>query len=129
MSQLLLISLGGAIGTAVRYLTAVLAIRWLGADFPYGTLAVNLAGAFLIGLVQELAAITLLVPESMRLFIVTGILGGMTTYSAFTYETVHLAALGTWGRAAAHVLVTNVCCLVLCWMGIAMARGLAGRTP
>jgi CrcB protein len=129
MSQLLLISLGGAIGTAVRYTTAVLAIRWLGADFPYGTLAVNLVGAFLIGLVQELAAITLVVPESMRLFIVTGILGGMTTYSAFTYETVQLAALGTWGRSATNVLVTNVLCLVLCWLGIAMARGLAGRTP
>jgi fluoride exporter len=69
------------------------------------------------------------VPEPMRLFIVTGILGGMTTYSAFTYETVHLAALGTWGRAATNVLVTNVLCLALCWLGIAMARGLAGRAP
>jgi fluoride exporter len=128
MSQLLLVSLGGAIGTAARYLTAVLAVRWLGSDFPYGTLAVNLVGAFLIGLVQELAAITMVAPESMRLFIVAGILGGMTTYSAFTYETVHLAALGTWGRAA-NVLVTNVFCLVLCWLGIVMARGLAGRTP
>jgi fluoride exporter len=129
MSQVLLISLGGAIGTAVRYLTAVLAIRWLGADFPYGTLAVNLAGAFLIGLVQEVASTTLMVPEPMRLFVVTGILGGMTTYSAFAYETVHLAALGTWGRAGTNVLVTNVCCLVFCWLGIAVARTMVGRTP
>jgi CrcB protein len=127
MSQILLISLGGAIGTAVRYLTAMLAIRWLGPDFPYGTVAVNLAGAFLIGLSQELATITLLVPESLRLFIVVGILGGMTTYSAFTYETVHLAALGMWGRASANILVTNVFCLVLCWLGIVVARSLASR--
>src|SRR5262245_42961570 len=127
MTQILLISLGGAIGTAARYLTAILAIRWVGADFPYGTLAVNLLGAFLIGVVQELATITLMVPESLRLFIVVGILGGMTTYSAFTYETVHLAALGTWGRASANVLITNVFCLVLCWLGMVAVRSLAGR--
>jgi CrcB protein len=91
------------------------------------TLAVNLAGAFLIGLVQELATITLLLPESVRLFIVVGILGGMTTYSAFTHETVHLAALAAWGRATANVLVTNVFCVVLCWLGIVVARSFVGR--
>jgi CrcB protein len=127
MTQILLISLGGAVGTAARYLTAVLAIRWLGPDFPYGTLAVNLAGAFLIGLVQELATITLMIPETLRLFLVVGVLGGMTTYSAFTYETVYLAALGPWGKALANVLITNVFCLVLCWVGIVVARSLAGR--
>jgi len=68
MSQVLMISVGGAIGTAVRYLVAMLAIRWLGSDFPYGTLAVNLSGALLIGAVQELATATLLVPEGLRLF-------------------------------------------------------------
>jgi len=122
MGQVLMISLGGALGTGVRYLTAMLAIRWLGGDFPYGTLAVNLTGAFLIGLVQELAAITLLIPESLRLFIVAGILGGMTTYSAFAYETARLMSLGAWGKASTNVLATNILCLVLCWLGMAVAR-------
>ena len=75
-------------GTGLRYLTGMLAVHWLGAGFPYGTLAVNLAGAFLIGLLQQLAAG--LIPEAARLFLVVGVLGGMTTYSAFAYETVRL---------------------------------------
>ncbi|HSD26989.1 MAG TPA: CrcB family protein, partial [Vicinamibacteria bacterium] len=83
MSRFALICVGGAVGTGVRYLTGLLAVHWLGAGFPYGTLAVNLAGAFLIGLVQQLAGV--LIPETVRLFLVVGVLGGMTTYSAFTY--------------------------------------------
>jgi fluoride exporter len=122
MSQVLMISLGGAIGTAMRYLVALLAIRWLGPDFPFGTLAVNLSGAFLIGAVQELATVTLLVPEGLRLFLVVGVLGGMTTYSAFTFETVRLMALGEWGKASTNVLATNILCVVLCWVGMAVAR-------
>ena len=54
MERFLLICLGGSIGTGARYLTALIAARWFGAEFPYGTLIVNLAGAFIIGLVQQL---------------------------------------------------------------------------
>jgi CrcB protein len=125
MGQILMIAVGGAIGTSARFLTAQLAVRWLGTDFPYGTLAVNLAGAFLIGVVQELATQTSLIPENLRLFLVTGILGGMTTYAAFTYETAQLAGFGEWGKASANVLATNVLCLVLCWLGMVAARSLA----
>ena len=124
MGQVLMIAMGGAIGTSVRYLTAQLAIRWLGMDFPWGTLAVNLTGAFLIGLVQELAALTSSIPENLRLFLVTGILGGMTTYSAFAYETARLTGLGEWGKASTNVVATNILCLVLCWLGMVVARSL-----
>jgi CrcB protein len=122
--QLLLISLGGAIGTGARYLVGLWAVQWLGMGFPYGTLLVNLAGAFLIGLIQQLAASV--IPEPTRLFLVVGVMGGMTTYSAFTYETVRLMALGAWGKAWVNVVVTTGLCLVLCWLGLATGRLVTG---
>ncbi len=124
MRQLLLISLGGAIGTGTRYLVGLWAVQWLGMGFPYGTLLVNLAGAFLIGLIQQLAASV--IPETTRLFLVVGVMGGMTTYSAFTYETVRLMALGAWGKAWVNVVVTTGLCLVLCWLGLAAGRLVTG---
>lgn len=122
MTRILLVALGGALGSAARYLVAVAALRWLGPDFPWGTLIVNLVGAFLIGLVQQVATDALLMPEELRLFLVTGIMGGLTTYSAFSYETVRLIELGAWPHAVLNVVVTTVACLVLCALGIAAGR-------
>jgi len=122
MERLLLISLGGAIGTALRYLTSVLAARWFGTEFPYGTLIVNLSGAFIIGLVQQIGTQTALIPDTTRLFITTGMMGGLTTYSAFSYETVHLMELGAWHHAWINVVVTTVVCMLLCFLGIAVGR-------
>jgi fluoride exporter len=124
VSQFALICVGGAVGTGVRYVTGLLAVHWLGAAFPYGTLAVNLAGAFLIGLVQQLAGA--LIPEAVRLFLVVGVLGGMTTYSAFTYETVRLMTLAEWGKVWTNLAVTTGLCLVLCWLGMAVGRVVTG---
>jgi CrcB protein len=125
VSQLGLICLGGALGTGVRYLTGVLAVHWWGVGFPYGTLAVNLAGAFAIGLVQHLAAVAL-IPEGLRLFLAVGVLGGMTTYSSFAFETVRLLTLAEWGKAGANLVLTNVLSLGLCWLGIVVGRGATG---
>lgn len=123
MRELVLVCAGGAFGSGVRYLVAVGAVRWLGTEFPYGTLAVNLVGSFLIGLVQELAASRMLSEES-RLLLSTGVMGGLTTYSAFSYETVRLAQAGAWRAASANVLLTTGLCLVLCLAGMAVARSL-----
>ena len=122
MNRLALIALGGAIGTALRYLTSLLAAQWLGDHFPYGTLFVNLFGAFAIGLVQEIGTRTLLIPDDARLFITTGIMGGLTTYSTFSYETVQLMEIGAWNRAWINVAVTTGACLTLCFLGIALGR-------
>jgi CrcB protein len=124
VSRFALICVGGAVGTGVRHLASLLAVHWLGAGFPYGTLAVNLAGAFLIGFVQQLAGA--LIPEPVRLFLVVGVLGGMTTYSAFTYETVYLMTLAEWGKAWANLVVTTGLCLALCWLGLAAGRLVTG---
>ena len=122
MERLLLISLGGAIGTVLRYLTSVFAARWFGTEFPYGTLIVNLVGAFIIGLVQQIGTQTVLIPDNTRLFLTTGMMGGLTTYSAFSYETVHLMELGAWHYAVINVVVTTIACLLLCFLGIAVGR-------
>ena len=89
----MLVCLGGAIGSGLRYLVGGLALRWLGADFPYGTFIVNVVGSFLIGLIQEVATTSQLIPESTRLFLTVGIMGGLTTYSSFSYETVRFLCL------------------------------------
>jgi fluoride exporter len=122
MERLLFICLGGAIGTGLRYLTASLAVRWLGADFPYGTLIVNVVGSFLIGLIQQVGATSLLIPETTRLFLTVGIMGGLTTYSSFSYETLRLAQIGAWGQAWINVLVTTAVCLGVCFFGIVVGR-------
>ena len=122
MERLLLIAVGGAIGTVTRYLVAVAAAQWLGASFPYGTLLVNMTGAFLIGLVQALAADTALLSESTRLFLTTGMMGGLTTYSAFSYETVWLMQQHQWHAAWLNVVVTTAVCLALCFLGLGAGR-------
>ena len=115
MERFLLICLGGSIGTGARYLTAVFAARWFGAEFPYGTLIVNLAGAFIIGVVQQLGTEALLVPGTPRLFLTTGMMGGLTTYSTFSYETVRLMETAAWHQAWINIFVTTTVCLSLCF--------------
>ncbi|MFI5327311.1 MAG: fluoride efflux transporter CrcB [Candidatus Rokuibacteriota bacterium] len=121
-----LVCLGGAVGTGARYLLGGLAIRWLGGELPYGTLLVNVIGSFLIGLVQELAMGAAVVPENVRVVVAVGLLGGFTTYSAFAYESLRLAAAGSWGAAALYVGLTTALCFAACLLGIGAARLVAG---
>ena len=122
MTRLVLVALGGALGSVLRYLVANAALAWMGPTFPWGTLAVNLVGSFLIGLVQSLAVESLVISEEARLFLATGVMGGLTTYSAFSYETVRLAETGAWPQAWANVLVTTAACLALCLLGLTTGR-------
>lgn len=126
MERVLLIALGGAIGTVLRYLTSGLAVKWLGVDFPYGTLMVNLVGSFLIGVIHQLGTESLVLSDDVRWFLTTGVMGGLTTYSAFSYETVRLMEAQAWTEAWLNVLVTTVACLTLCFLGIAAGRLLLG---
>lgn len=122
MERLLLVAVGGGIGSAARYLVSLLAVSWFGSEFPYGTLIVNLAGAFVIGLVQELGTEAVLLPDHLRLFVTTGVMGGLTTYSTFSYETVRLIEANAWHQAWVNIVVTTVISLTLCFLGIAVGR-------
>jgi fluoride exporter len=125
--QLLFICVGGALGTGVRYLVNVAMVEWLGPVFPYGTLTVNLVGSFIIGIVQEVGlGPTPLISDDVRLFVTVGMMGGLTTYSTFSYETVKLMEAGAWPQAWMNVIVTTVLCLTLCFAGIAVGRAVVG---
>ena len=122
MERVLLVALGGALGSVMRYLTALLATRWLGGDLPWGTLAVNLVGSFLIGVVQELGTDALRISPEARVFLATGVMGGLTTYSAFSYETARLMEGQAWATAWTYLVVTTAACVALCFLGLAVAR-------
>ncbi len=124
--RLLLICLAGALGTAARYAAGGLAARWLGPDFPYGTLIVNVLGSFLIGVVQHAGLHALAIPETLRLVLTVGVLGGFTTYSAFSYETLKLLDEGSWAAAGVNVALTTTLCLVVCAAGLGLGRALLG---
>jgi fluoride exporter len=121
-----LICLGGAVGTAARYGVGTLALRWWGAGFPYGTLIVNLTGSFLIGLIQQVAWSTLVMSETTRLVLTVGVMGGYTTYSSFSYETLRLIEGGSWLQAGANVVLTTGLCLGVCALGLMLGRLLVG---
>jgi CrcB protein len=122
MERLAWISLGSALGGAARYLLSLGALRLLGPTFPYGTLAVNVVGSFLVGLLMHVALETTLVPPGVRIFLATGVLGGLTTYSTFNYETLTFASEGEWPLAAINVLATVLGCLVAGVLGILGGR-------
>ena len=120
MARFLLICCGGAVGTGARYLLGGLAARWLGPDFPYGTLIINVLGSFLIGVVQQIGLTSLLIPDTLRVVLAIGVMGGFTTYSSFSYEAVMLVESGSWAAAAAYVALTTVLCLGGCTAGLAL---------
>ncbi|MBR0652133.1 hypothetical protein GXW78_20930 [Roseomonas terrae] len=114
LTTIALVALGGAAGSVLRYLTSVLALDWLGPAFPWGTLAVNAIGSFVIGAVAGAD-----VEGQARLLLVAGFLGGFTTFSAFSLEATML-----WDRApalsiayvAASVLLGATLCLAGFWL-------------
>jgi len=124
--RLLVICVGGALGTGLRYIISRVMVQWLGPGFPYGTLAVNLLGSFVIGLVQEVGATSLLIPDTTRLFLTVGVMGGLTTYSTFSYETVRFMESAAWYQAWGNVVLTPTVCLTACMLGIALGRQLVG---
>ena len=126
MTQALLISLAGAIGTLLRYLVGVWAGRVLGAGFPYGTLIVNVVGCFLIALVYQLALSSTMISSSMRVTLATGFIGGLTTYSSFNYETTELLRERAWATGFMNVGVTWAACFVAGLLGFTLGRGLTG---
>ena len=122
------VALGGALGSVARYACSTAATRWLGAGFPYGTLFVNVAGSFAIGLLAALVSADgqRLLGADARAFVIVGVLGGFTTFSSFSLETLELARGGALGAAGANVALSVVLCLSGAWLGFA-AAGLLNR--
>jgi fluoride exporter len=125
MVRLLAICAAGALGTATRYGVGIGAARAFGAEFPYGTFAVNILGSFLIGLVFEVAP-RMGLSQTAVLTIVTGFLGGFTTYSAFNEETFRYLSAGRHSMALAYAGATIVVCLVAGALGHGAGRLVVG---
>jgi CrcB protein len=126
MDRLAWVCLGSALGGGARYLLSLAALQLFGPSFPVGTLAVNLLGSFGIGFVMVVGLDSMLLSPSARLFLTTGVMGGLTTYSTFNYETLSLAGEGEWLRATANVAATFAGCLVAGLLGAASGRALVG---
>jgi CrcB protein len=126
MTRVLWISLGGAVGTAARYLLSGWLLRALGPAFPYGTLAVNVIGSFLLGAIMHVGLNTTILSPGARLVLGTGVMGGFTTYSTFNYETLQYLQEGAWGLAGLNVSATLVICLMAGALGVVAARLVVG---
>ena len=123
MLRIALVFAGGALGSVARYLVSTWAARALGADFPRGTLIVNVTGSFVLAFLFAVPG-SRLSPE-LRLFLGAGICGGYTTYSSFNTETLALFDQGNAGLAVANLSLTVVGCLVAGLGGLALGRWLA----
>lgn len=122
MQLMLLIAGFGALGCLTRYFISGWVYDLLGRSFPYGTIAVNTLGAFLIGLIMELGLRSTVLPGSLRIGLTIGFLGGLTTFSTFSYETFRLLEDGELLVATSNVLLSVVVCLFFTWLGIHTAR-------
>lgn len=118
----LLVALGGALGSMARYGMAAGVNRWAQSAFPWGTLFVNIAGSFLIGLLMVLLMKAGEWRENARLLLVTGIMGGFTTFSSFSWETWKLIEDGRLPMAMANVLLSVAVCLLATIAGALLAK-------
>ncbi len=117
LSKIALVTIGGGLGALSRYGTTLLSVKLFGARFPWGTLIVNLTGCFLIGVSFALAERSSLMNPTVRLFFVTGFLGGLTTFSSFGYESFNAFYVGDHWMAIGNVLFNNIAGLILVFLG------------
>ena len=124
MLPLLYVMVGGAVGSGARYLTGRAMLSLLGPDYPFGTLAVNLIGGLLMGvLVGVLARNT--ASETWRLLLGVGVLGGFTTFSAFSLDVVTMIERGAIGVAFGYVLVSVIGSVTALFAGLSAVRAVA----
>jgi len=120
------VALGGALGSVARYGCAGLIARIAGLTFPWGTLVVNVSGSLAIGVLAALIATDgrPLIAGDTRAFLMVGVLGGFTTFSSFSVDTLNLARSGAWGAAGANVIASVVLCLVAVSVGYVVTAAL-----
>ena len=118
----LIVFLGAGIGGALRHGVNVGAARLLGYGFPFGTLVVNIAGSFLMGLLAGYFAFRPGIGQHMRLFLTTGVLGGFTTFSAFSLDAALLVERHSYGMAAGYMVGSVAASLSALFFGLALFR-------
>lgn len=123
MNQVMLVALGGAIGSVARFKLSGLVLRYsLDGRFPFPTFTVNIIGCLVIGILAGLASREGFISADMRVLLFTGLVGGFTTFSAFGLETMVLLREGHIGIAAAYVVASIVVGLAVMWLGFELAK-------
>ena len=118
------IAAGGAIGSILRYLVQIQCVYWFGSKFPYGTIVVNTGGSLLIGFLSIVLLDRYIVSDEIRLALLTGLLGGFTTFSAFLLETLDLVQQGSFLGAVGNITLSIALCIVVCFLGMTLARAI-----
>ncbi len=122
MKNYLLIFVGGGTGSALRYLMSGMVYRMTALGFPYGTVVVNITGCFLIGFLMSALAARFDDSPALKVFLTIGLLGGFTTYSSFSYETIALIQDEKMMAAMSNVFITLIGCLAGTWAGLGLGR-------
>lgn len=122
MNMLLAVACGGAIGAVGRYLVVSQVGHWLGSGFPYGTLTVNVAGSFVLGVLIEIGALAWSPSPEMRAFLVVGLLGAFTTFSTFSLDVVVLAERGAFLPAVFYITASVVLSVAGLFAGMRLLR-------
>ena len=122
MRLLLLASVGGALGAGARYIVYQQVMRLWSGPFPWATLIVNVVGSLLIGVLVALLLGRLPDMTGLRVFLITGILGGFTTFSAFSLDVVELIERGEIAHAMLYLISSVVLSIVACWLGLVTMR-------
>src|ERR1700677_1848848 len=120
----LIVFIGGGIGAAVRHGINLAAFRLVGTGFPYGTLFINVFGSLIMGLTAEYFALKAGLPQHLRLFLTTGILGGFTTFSAFSLEVALLYERGDLAGSAIYIVASVVLSVAALFAGMAIVRAI-----
>ena len=124
MQHLLIVALGGALGSGIRHLVNLASLRLFGPGFPWGTLTVNIVGSLAMGLFVELLARRFGGSAELRLFVATGILGGFTTFSAFSLDVAVLYERGAIAQAAFYVAASLVVAVLALFLGMWLGKSL-----
>ncbi|MGF9564067.1 fluoride efflux transporter CrcB [Neorhizobium sp. JUb45] len=122
MNSMLLVAVGGAVGSVFRYLVGLWAVRLFGPAFPWGTLAINVAGSFAIGLFLEMILRRFGGSAEMRLLLMTGLCGGFTTFSSFSLDFVGLVERGAMPMALVYVAASVILSIGATFLGLFIGR-------
>jgi len=124
MNQIIAIAAGGAIGAVMRYFVSTGIYSLLGRSFPYGTLAVNILGSLVMGVLYEMFLQRLVISPELRALILVGFLGAFTTFSTFSIETILLIEQGDLIKAISNMFLSVVLCVLAAWFGLLLVRQL-----
>ena len=122
LQLIFIVGCGGFIGAALRYLISINAAKVFGANFPYGTLIANIIGAIIIGFVMRLSLDTTIISPNKKLFLTTGMMGGLTTFSTFSYETVSMLNSGEYIIGIANLGLNVILSFIGVVLGMAIAK-------